>query len=303
MILLKILRNRNFILILALFFGIALGEFAKYSKQLTLPALALIMTVSLTQIPSDLLFPFKKLGRPMLIATFLSYSIFSPVMLIMAWWLMPDNDLWIGFVIVASVPPGVAVIPFTYILSGDTTFALIGTVGAYLASMVITPAMAILLIGKKFLSTLKLFSILVQLIVIPFFLSRFLIRFQLARKIEKWRGTIINWGFFIIVFTVVGLNREIFISQPQVLGLTSAVAIVSIFILGYFVDLIFKMAGVKKAARISFILMSTVKNSGLAAATALALFNDRASVPGAVVSAFNILYLVWLGLQAKQRHE
>jgi hypothetical protein len=49
--------------------------------------------------------------------------------------------------------------------------------------------------------------------------------------------------------------------------------------------------------------MGTVKNSGFAAATALALFSEKASVPGTVISVFIVLYLIWIGMHAEQGKE
>lgn len=295
-----LLRNRNFILILAFVLGIALGEVASWTEQLTLPTLALVMTVVTTQVSSKAFLPLRRLVRPMLLAVALNYLVLSTVMLTLAWWLMPNRELWTGFVLVAAVPPGVAVIPFTYILEGDTAFSLAGAVGAYLAALVIAPAMVLLLVGESPLQPVRLFLVLVELVVIPLVLSRLLLLTGLARHIEKWRGTIVNWGFFLVVFTVVGLNREVFLGHPEVVALSSAVAMVSIFGLRYLLELVLKWLGVNRAAQVSFTLMGTVKNSGVAAVLALTLFSKEASVPAAVVSAFNVLYLVWLGLRAER---
>ena len=59
----------------------------------------------------------------------------------------------------------------------------------------------------------------------------------------------------------------------------------------------------KEERSASFILLGTVKNSGFAAATALALFSEKASVPGTVISVFVVLYLVWIGIQAERRRK
>jgi BASS family bile acid:Na+ symporter len=297
----RLLRNRNFLLVMAFVLGIALGQVASWTEQLTLPALALVMTVSIVQISTKAFLPLRKLVHPMLLAVAFNYVVLSTVMLALAWWLMPNRELWIGFVVVAAAPPGVAVIPFTHILAGDTAFSLVGTVGAYLAALVITPAMFLLWVGESFLQPLELLIILVELIVVPVVLSRLLLLAGLAQHIEKWRGTIVNWGFFLVIFTVVGLNREMFLERPEIVGLASAVAVVSIFVLGYLINIALKKLGVKRATRVSLTLMGTVKNSGVAAATALALFSERASVPGAVVSVFNVLYLIYLGLRAEQK--
>ena len=299
----KLLRNRNFILILAFVLGLLLGRTATYTKPLTLPALALVMTVSAVQISSRSLLPLSALVRPILFAIGFNYLIHSTVILALAKLLMPTPELWTGAVILASAPPGVAVIPFTYVLGGNPTFSLIGTVGAYVAALAIMPAMAHIFLGGGVLSPWKLLPILVELVIVPIILSRLLILTGLDRPLDKWRGTIVNWGFFLVTFTVVGLNREVFLGQPEVLARTSVIGILSIFGLGYLIQAISKKLGVKEDRSASFLLLGTVKNSGFAAATALALFSDKASVPGTVISVFVVLYLVWIGVQAERRRK
>lgn len=300
MIVFRLLRNRNFILILALVLGIVLGKVANWTAQLIFPVLALAMTVTATQISSRAFLPLRGLVRPMLLAIALNYLVFGTVVLTMAWWLMPDRELWTGFVLVAAAPPGVGIIPFTYILAGDTRLSVIGTVGAYLAALVIMPAMGLLLVGESFVQPVKLITILVELVVVPLVLSRLLLATGFARRIERWRGTIVNWSFFLVIFTVVGLNREVFLRQPKVLGLTSAVAIVSVFVLGYLMEFALKRRGVTRAARVSLTLLGTMKNSAVAAGTALALFEERASMPAVVVGVFTVVYIVWLSLRAER---
>ncbi|MDH7498763.1 MAG: hypothetical protein QHH30_00055 [candidate division NC10 bacterium] len=302
MILFRLLRNRNFILLLAFFLGLALGSgVAHYTKHLTLPALALVMTVSATQVSSGGLGPARKLLLPILYAIAFNYLIHSTVILALAKWLMPSQELWTGSVILASAPPGVAIIPFTYLLGGNATFSLIGTIGAYLAALAIMPAMARLFLGAGVLSPWKLLPILVELVIVPVLLSRLLILTGLDRPLSKWRGTIVNWGFFLVTFTVVGLNRQVFLGQPQVLARASLMGFLSIFVLGFLIEFALKRLGVERGARVSFTLLGTVKNSGFAAATALALFSEGASVPGTVISVFIVLYLVWIGIQAQRR--
>ena len=299
--LLRLLRNRNLILVMALILGMVFGQAADWTEGLTLPVMALIMTVSTAQVSTRAFLPLRKMMRPMFMAVIFTYLVLGTVMLALAGWLMPNRELWIGFVVVAAAPPGVAIIPFTRILEGDTAFSLVGTVGGYLAAMVILPLMLLIFIGESFLQPLELLIIMGELIVIPLVLSRLLRLIGLTNHVEKWRGTIVNWGFFLVVFTVVGLNREVFLEQPQVIGLASAVAAVSIFVLGSLMELALKRLQVERTIGISLTLMGTVKNSGAAAAIALTLFGEEASIPAAVVSAFNVLYLIYLGLRAERK--
>jgi BASS family bile acid:Na+ symporter len=280
-----------------------LGKVASWTEPLTLPALALVMTVSVTQISSKEFLPLRGLVRPMLLAVAFNYLILSTVTLLLAWWLMPDQELWTGFVILAAVPPAVAIIPFTYILGGNTVLSLIGVVGCYLAALIVTPLMAHFLIGESFAQPLQLLIILGELVILPLVLSRLLLWLRLTRYSDRWRGAIVNWGFFIVIFTVIGLNREVFLGEPVVLGLTSVVSVAITFLLGYLIEFALKKLGVKEDTRVSLMLMGTMKNGGLAAGITLALFSERASLPMAVITPFSILYLVSLSLRRHWRQK
>ena len=74
----------------------------------------------------------------------------------------------------------------------------------------------------------------------------------------------------------------------------------STFGLGALVSWALRRLRVRRPTRVSLILFATIKNSGLAAAVALALVSLRASLPGAVATALNVLYLIWLGVRARR---
>lgn len=300
----RLLTDRNLILLLAIALGLALGPVARWAAPLTLPALAVVMAVSAAQVTSADLLPPRRLLRPALLAVVFSYLIGSAVTLALARWLAPDEALWAGFVLAAAVPPGVAVIPFSAILAGDPAFALAGTAGAYLAALGLTPAITLFFLGESAIQPGKLLAIVAQVVAIPLVASRVLRLAPLRAHVERWRGTVVNWGFFVVVFSGVGLNRAVLLSEPRAAGLTLAVAGLSTFGLGALVEVALARLGVRPAGRVTLVLLATIRNSGLAVATALALFGERASLPGAVASAVNVLYLVWLGERARrQRRE
>ena len=297
----KLFRNRNFILVLAIVLGLAIGRpVATWTESLVLPALALIMTLSATNITSRDFTSLKAMPRAILISLLMNYVVMGGTILLMAWWLINDNDLWTGFVILAAVPPAVAVVPFTYVLGGNTLFSLIGMTGAYLAALVIMPAAMALFLGVGFFDPVKLLLILGELIIIPVVLSRVLIFTKLAQRIDRWRGTIVNWSFFVALFTIVGLNRQAFFGEFDVLIRLVVIAVVISFGLGYAIELVTKALKVNRATSISLSLMGTLKNYGLASGILLTLFSERAAVPASVCTVFGILRMVWLGFRLKK---
>jgi BASS family bile acid:Na+ symporter len=290
-----LLGNRNFLFIAAVVLGISAGQVARWTQPWTLPALAVAMTVSITQVTSDAFWPLRKLVRPMLLSILLNYVILGTAILVPARLLIAERGLWIGFVISAAVPPGVAVIPFSYIAGGDASFALVGTVGAYLAALAITPAMALWLLGESLIEPVRLISTLLQLIVIPLILSRLVLISPVRATVERWRGKIVNWAFFVVIFTIVGLNRSVFLREPQLVVLISAITVARSFGLAVVLERVLRRLQVEEPSLVSYMLMGTLKNGGMAAATALALFDERASVPAAVGAALAVPYLLWIG--------
>jgi len=281
--------------------GLAIGErVAVRTEPLVLPALALIMTLSATNITSRDFASLKAMPRAILISLLMNYVVMGGIILLMAWWLIDDSELWTGFVVLAAVPPAVAVVPFSYVLGGNTLFSLMGMTGAYLAALAIMPAAMALFLGIDFFDPAKLLLILGELIVVPVVLSRILLFTKLAQRIDRWRGTIVNWSFFVALFTIVGLNRQAFFGEFDVLIRLVIIAVVISFGLGYAIELITKALRVNPATSISLSLMGTLKNYGLASGILLTLFSERAAIPASVCTVFGILRMVWLGFRIKK---
>ncbi len=297
----NLLRNRNFIFLFAIAVGFAVGEgVAVRTQPVVMPALTLVMTLSTATITSRDLASIKTMPRTILSSLLLNYVVMGGIMILLATWLINDSELWAGLVIVAAVPPAVAVVPFSYMLGGNTVFSLTGLIAAYLAALVLTPAIMMLFLDVGFLNPVELLSILGQLIVIPLVASRILLFTGLTRNINKWRGTVVNWSFFIVVFTIVGLNRQVFFGNFDVLLKITIIAILVSFILGFAIELIAKALHIDRATNVSLILMGTKKNYGLASVIALTLLSEKAAVPGTICLVFAILHTVWLSFHFKK---
>jgi len=231
----------------------------------------------------------------------LNYVVMGGTILLLAWWLISDKDLWAGFVVLAAVPPAVAVVPFSYALGGNTLFSLIGMTGAYLAALIIMPSVMALFLGAGFFDPVKLLIILGELILIPIVLSRILLATGLTRHINPWRGTIVNWSFFVILFTIVGLNRQAFFGEFDTLVRIVIIAIAISFVLGYLIELVTRAFHVNRETGISLVLIGSMKNYGLASGILLTLFGERAAIPASVCTVFGILRLVWLGIRYRKK--
>jgi BASS family bile acid:Na+ symporter len=297
-----LLRNRNFILILAIVLGLAIGEpVATRTEPLVLPLLALVMTLSAANVTSREFTSLKAMPRTILLSLLLNYVVMGGTTLLLAWWLISDKDLWAGFVVMATVPPAVAVVPFSYVLGGNTLFSLIGMTGAYLAALIIMPSVMALFLGVGFFDPVKLLIILGELILIPIVFSRVLLFTGLMKYISRWRGTIVNWSFFVTLFTIVGLNRQAFFGDFDTLLRVVIIAIAISFVLGYIIKLATGALHVERETSISMVLLGSLKNYGLASGILLTLFGERAAIPASVCTVFGILHLVWLGFRYRKK--
>ena len=294
--------DRNFILISALGIGLLWGKGALWTEPMILPALAMVMTLSTMGVPESAFRSLRGLLRPMMIGIVMNYLILGMVLLLLNAFLIYDEALRLGFILIAAVPPAVAVIPFTYFLKGDETLSLIGTAGAYLGALIIMPLGALLFLGPGFIDPMKLVVITLELILLPLIASRLLLRIGMASRLDSIKGPITNWSFFLLTYTIVGLNRELILNQPLSLSPVVIIALLSTFLLGWGIQKVGGLLHIPQKALTSLVLLGTLKNYGLAGGLALALFSKKTSVPATVSTVFMVVYIIWLEFRVRGKH-
>jgi BASS family bile acid:Na+ symporter len=258
------------------------------------------MTLAVMGVPGAVFRSPMALIVPTLVGLLLNYVILGGLLLGLTFALIRDDTLRAGFVIMAAVPPAVAVIPFTFLLNGDSSFSLVATIGCYLGALVIMPLMTLTLLGEGFADSHKLVMIMLELIFAPLVVSRILRWSGAAKRLDPWKGTLTNWSFALVTYTIVGLNRNLFLSQPLLIAPVAFIALASTFLLGFGIEGIGRLLGVDRGKRISLMLLGTHKNTGLAAGLALTLFGDKTALPATVSTIFMIVYIIWLSLKGRR---
>ena len=289
-----LLRNRNGIFLLALAAGLALPGAAPVTRHLVLPALALAMALSTMEIGNEVFIRPRSLLFPALLGIIMSYIILGNIIIGLSALMIRDETLWTGFILLAAAPPAVAVIPFSGFLRGNGPLSLIGTVGAYLGALVIMPLIALTLLSSAAFDLLKLLMITLELIVLPLAFSRLLIRKGWKERIEPYRGTAVNWSFFTVLYTMVGLNRDVLLGQTWSLLPVASISLLSMFLLGFLIDWVCGLFHIPKETRTSLVLLGTLKNQGLSSGLALTLFSQEAAIPSTVSTMIMIGYIIWL---------
>jgi BASS family bile acid:Na+ symporter len=287
--------NRNMILILGVVAGLVWGKGAVWTESLILPVLALVMTVATMGIESSSLRSVRGILVPAFVGIAMNYLVLSGVIILLSQYLITNSTLRIGFILIAAVPPAVAVIPFSFLLRGNNTFSLLGTLGGYLSALVIMPLIAIVFFGTSFITPLKLIIIMAELIFLPLAAGSVLHWTGIDKRFNYLKGPVTNWGFSLITYTIVGLNREMFLYEPFSLLPTALIVVASTFLLGWLIEIVCKrILRIPEGTVTSLVLLGTLKNYGIAGGLALALFGKEVASPSTVSSIFMIIYIIWL---------
>jgi bile acid:Na+ symporter, BASS family len=287
-------RNRNVLLILSLALALPVGQAAPYLEPLVLPALGLVMTLALLEVSGEVFRSTRNLVLPVLVGLALNFGLNGGLVLGLSTLLPVRQEFFTGFVLIAAVPPAVAVVPFTVLLRGDRAFSFLATIGCYLGALAITPMVAVGFLGAAFIHPLRIVKILLLLILLPLLVSRLLRWARLDARLEPWKGALTNWSFALITYTIVGLNRELFLNQPMSLLYPITIALMSTFVLGEIISRVARLWGLGRELTVSLVLLGTLKNAALAGGLALNLFNQQTAVPATVCAIFLIIYFIWL---------
>ena len=290
-IILKIINNRNFLLISSLVLGLSLGKGVEHLKSYVLLLLAIAMVFSSTSFDFKQLKNFKQSIKTTITAFLLNYVLFGVILLGTTFLLIKDTNLRYGLIVIAATPPGVAIIPFTLMYKGDTNYAMIGVLGVYILAIVVSPLIIGLAIPGASFNAWKIIKIMIEIILIPLLISRLLLWKKIFSTIQKIRGKVVNWTFAIIIYTIIGLNRTEIFSEFITLFKLSVIFAISMFALGLAYEILLKKR-IDYQLRVPQNLMLTIKSSGFAAGTAIALFGEKAALPSAILAVFVILYLV-----------
>jgi len=280
------------VLVFAIITGLILGDILKPLADISLYTLALVMVISTTGFTLKSWLPVQRALRDIVYSSFLSYFLFGGIVILSSYLIFGTNEYWVGFVIIAITPPGVAIIPFTSMLKGNIDFSITGVFGAHITAMIIAPITLLLLLGKSAIEPFEIFMVLVKLVIIPLIISRFLRHKKTIGFFDKYRGKLTNWGFYFVIAPIVGLNRDLLFSDWFLVLKILSVFIIGMVVLGFFYQYFIYKQKMLSGKIISTTLLLTIKSSAFAAVTAYTYFGEKAALPAAVMSVFVIVYFL-----------
>ncbi len=268
--------------------GFATGGFPAYSKEISQVALVLGMTFSLTEISISGISPRAEL-RQFMVAFGMSYVVLSGLILAFAV-LSPDPHIRNGWVLMAAVPPAIAVVPITSILKGDTRRSLISLALLYVIGLGLVPAITLVFTNQAApFEELVLQTVL--LVGVPLVASRFLRRWS---RVADYRGSAVSISFFFLVVAIAGSTRGPLLAHPELIASLAALSFGRTFLLGGVVFVLARALNVPWAERVAVTAFSSFKNLGLTVVLAFAVFGSVATLPSIVSLVFEILWLAAL---------
>ncbi|MEM2943701.1 MAG: hypothetical protein QXN93_04075 [Methanomassiliicoccales archaeon] len=283
-----ILENNALMMLIAFVFGLALGGFPSHNGDIAMLSLGIVMSLSLGGLKLRGI-KLREQAKSVMTAMLMCFVVSAFFTIILSF-LFSDPSIRMGWILVAAVPSAIAVIPFTYLLRGDLQFSLVASAVIYIASIVITPLITLTFMGTP-IDQLTLLWYVAVLIFLPLAASRFLARVPMT---GRSRTIFINLAFFVMFFAITGSNRSAFFNEPLLVLSLLGVAAARTFIVGSAVEYFAQRLGVKRERRISLVLFSTYKNTGMAAALAAVLIGDMAAIPATVCLAIEVIWFVTL---------
>jgi BASS family bile acid:Na+ symporter len=282
-----ILESYSTMMILGLLLGLVFGGFPWFTKEISMGSLALLMTISLSNV---------KLGetrgrdhvKDALLALALNYGLLTIVILALG--SVFDEKLRWGFVLMAAAPSAISIVPFTTILGGKTSRALFSTSVNYIAALGLMPAISLLLIGSA-VSVESLITSLLLLIVMPMALSRGVMRLNPPKSAST---IVMNVAFAVLIFAVAGSNRDAFFGDLAVVAAIAVVCVIRTFGTGLGVEFVLRRLGMPKEDRVLSVLFSSYKNLGLTATLAIALFEPVVAVPATIGIVLEVVWVIFL---------
>ena len=290
MALMNVLTNIRYWVAVALVLGLLLGEMDHNTGQfLIMFSLIAMMSLSLTGLrftKEDVTERKKDIVLTVCCCYILS---FAAILLL---GLPFGSDMWQGWVIMASVPCAISVIPSTLIMKGDTKLSVVSVAVMYILAIALTPLMTQLLIGDA-VDPLEILKYVMLFVLLPFIISVPLKKVPLS---PNSKGISLNILYFMLIFVAFGNNRDFIFNEP-VLVLEVVFAIMArLIIVWAAVEFILLKLGMNKERRVVMTLSSIWKNSALAMTLAMILFagQPHAALPGAVAVPLEMIWFMFL---------
>lgn len=268
----------SFALILALLTNFA-GIFpaaelnAGIRSKLTIFLLAVMLTISLSRIPTKNLSPkgnVKSILRSIVLGLIVASAI--PIVGFLVLDQMPEYSKYaVGWVFIAATPFAASVAPLSFILRGDMEHACRATIYVYIAALFWIPFIIYVLIGKMVDMTNVTITVF-EVIGVPLIVSRLLTKVKIPPAVMA-----------ITLNSIIGFLVWLSVSPTSFKGAASMmfviflmIAVLRTFFLGNVVEYVERKRDIHWSQRVTDILTTSYKNKGIAIALCVSVLTGPA---------------------------
>jgi len=290
----------SIIFIIALFCGMVFDEGRQAGRILILPALMIILTITLLRFPRGFFRHPASLLFSSIRGNLLNYLVLGNFILLTGAFLIQKQELWIGLALVAAMPASLEIILLGILLRIEKNYVFTSISGTYLGALLIVPLVSLCFFKYIQINYWNIAVLILCLIALPLVLSRLIVEKDWDRTLRKHENTLIDFCHF-IVFYAISANSSMFLKKfSDDLVFISLIALTSTFLFYFLIRRIGLYFHGQENKVNFFILLGTMKDYGLAGGIALTLFNPEVAVPPLVFAVFTFIYMNWLSFKARR---
>lgn len=284
----------NIIFLLSLVCGITFPQCSHVSRVLILPALTVIITITLLRFPRGFFRNPGSLLYSSIQSNVTNYLVLGNFIILTGAFLIHKQELWVGMVLVAAMPLSLEIIIMGDLLRIEKNYVFTSVAGTYLGALFIVP-----LVGFGFLKYMNLnyWNIIVMilcLIVLPLLFSRIAIDKDWDEFINKHDDMIMDYSSFVVFYAITASSRNFLLNWSADLIIIVAIAFISTFVFYFIARRTGYYFHLPQDKINSFILPGTMKECGLAGGIALTVFSQEVAIPSLIFAVFTYIYMNWL---------
>ncbi len=288
----SVLSNVRVWILAAIICGFALGPLGEWSSYALIVALIVMMTLSLDGLEFHAK-DFRENKKGIALGVLFCFGVAVVITMLLG---LPFynsyHEVWLGWVLLASIPCAVSVVTSTFLLKGNTKLSVLTLTVIYLASLVITPVLAMIFFDGL-LSPLMILKYVLLFVALPIILSIPVKKLNLP-KIA--RTMLINISFFVLVGIAFASNRNFFFTEPWLVLSIIILILIRLIILTFIPDFIMKKKDIPRENRMVYVFMSFWKNTGMGTAMAGILFVDSplVALPCAIAVVIDMIWFIFI---------
>ena len=282
--------NVRYWILTAIVIGFIFGDIGgEYDEILLIVFLMIMMCFSLTKlefVKEDLVHYKKYVLLSVVLCSFIATLVTLGV------GLMFPEEMWKGWVILACVPCAISVVSGTMFMKGDAKLTMISLSVIYILAIILTPTFSYLLLGNA-INPSKIVMYVLLFIVIPLIVSIPLRKIGIP---DNANSLIINFTFFMFALIAIGRSRDFFFDDLGLAAVVIGATAIRIAVMHILFEYSMRYTGMPRENRIPYSLLLIWRNSGLALALVLLLFenDEMAAAPASISMIFEQFYFMFM---------